>query len=268
MGVIGYLFSVTTVVLFLCFLYSRIKLQKIKDEKDKEYLQKIIASHEEEVLALDRTLERHKEQLKEKFEITEKNFENEIVQLKLETKEKKSIIEEELKEYAKKREAVIEDTLRQREMKEKENFYKIQLSQDDIDDIKILASVAKRFSRKELIPKLIWDSIASRPAQEMIKRVAANKEGGIYKITFIPTGEVYIGRTTNFQTRFKAHVQTALGMEKAATSTLHTHMAANGFWNYTFEILEECPKEKQNEREKFYIDLYQSKKQLNMKGGG
>lgn len=254
--------------LFLYSIYLHLRYKKLKKEKDKEFLQKTITAHEEEIIALDKSLERYKASLKEKYEITEKNFENEIYQLKLETKEKRDIIEEELKEFYKKRKAIAEDTLRQREMKEKENFYKIQLSQSDIDDIQVLESISKKFSRKEIIPKLIWDAIASRPTQEMIKRVAANKEGGIYKITFIPIGEVYIGRTTNFATRFKAHVQTALGMEKAATSTLHTHMAANGFWNYTFEILEECPKEKQSEREKFYIDLYQSKKQLNMKGGG
>lgn len=29
---------------------------------------------------------------------------------------------------------------------------------------------------------------------------------------------------------------------------------------FTFELLEECPKEKLNEREKFWIDFYQSDK--------
>lgn len=45
-------------------------------------------------------------------------------------------------------------------------------------------------------------------------------------------------------------------------------MARNGIWNYSFEILEEVPKDKQSEREKFYIDLYGTQKQLNMKAGG
>lgn len=121
---------------------------------------------------------------------------------------------------------------------------------------------------KEVLPKVIWESIARRPVNEMIKRGVGQKVGGIYKITYIPTGEAYIGRTVNFKDRWQAHIQTALGMEKVASSTLHTHMARNGIWNYNFEILEEVPKEKQREREKFYIDLYGTQKQLNMKAGG
>jgi hypothetical protein len=41
----------------------------------------------------------------------------------------------------------------------------------------------------------------------------------------------------------------------------------DGLWNYTFEILEEVPKDKLTEREKFYIELYGTDKQLNMKKG-
>lgn len=125
-----------------------------------------------------------------------------------------------------------------------------------------------RLCHKEVLPKVIWESIVRRPTNEMIKRVVGQKIGGIYKITYIPTGEAYIGRTVNFKDRWQAHIQTALGMEKAASSTLHTHMARNGIWNYDFEILEEVPKDKQSEREKFYIDLYGTKKQLNIKAGG
>jgi hypothetical protein len=32
-----------------------------------------------------------------------------------------------------------------------------------------------------------------------------------------------------------------------------------GLWNFSFELLEECSKELLNEKEKFYISLYQSK---------
>ena len=52
----------------------------------------------------------------------------------------------------------------------------------------------------------------------MIKRVVGDKVGGIYKITYVPTGESYIGKTVSFKDRWKNHIQTALGMEKAAVS--------------------------------------------------
>ena len=44
-------------------------------------------------------------------------------------------------------------------------------------------------------------------------------------------------------------------------------MEKHGIWNYTFEILEEVPKDKLTEREKFYINLYDTTKQLNMREG-
>ena len=34
---------------------------------------------------------------------------------------------------------------------------------------------------------------------------------------------------------------------------------ADGLWNFSFEVLEECPKEDLNEKERYYIQLYQSK---------
>lgn len=268
MVVIICLLCAATIVLLLWVFYIQIKYQKIKEEKDNEYLQKIIRRHAEEVVALDDSLKKQKEIFEKSLSAAAQDYKEKIQQLKLENQREKSIIEDELKDFYNKRNAIIQDSLRAKEMEEKENFYKIQLSGDDIKDIKLLESISQNFSHKGLIPKIIWDTIVSRPTQEMIKRVAANAEGGIYKITYIPTGEVYIGRTTNFATRFKNHVGTALGLEKAATSTLHTHMKEKGIWNYRFEVLEACSKEKQGEREKFYIDLYQSKKQLNMKGGG
>lgn len=207
------------------------------------------AKQEEAVLSF----ENYKKSLEEKKVLYEKEI---------------SLVKLELEDFHRQREAINEAIKRERELSEKEDFYKIQLTQNDIEDIKLLDSMKDRLCHKEVLPKVIWESIARRPVSEMIKRVVGQKVGGIYKITYIPTGEAYIGRTVNFKDRWQAHIQTALGMEKAASSTLHTHMARNGVWNYSFEILEEVPKDKQSEREKFYINLYGTQKQLNIKAGG
>lgn len=207
------------------------------------------AKQEEAVLSF----ENYKKSLEEKKVLYEKEI---------------SLVKLELEDFHRQREAINEAIKRERELSEKEDFYKIQLSLEDIEDIQLLKSMTSRLRHREIIPKLIWDSLISRPTNEMIKRVVGDKVGGIYKITYVPTGESYIGKTVSFKDRWKNHIQTALGMEKAASSTLHTHMARNGVWNYSFEILEEVSKEKQSEREKFYIDLYGTQKQLNMKAGG
>ena len=196
------------------------------------------------------------------------NYKKSLEEKKILYEKEISLVKLELEDFHRQREAINEAIKRERELSEKEDFYKIQLSLEDIEDIQLLKSMTSRLRHREIIPKLIWDSLISRPTNEMIKRVVGDKVGGIYKITYVPTGESYIGKTVSFKDRWKNHIQTALGMEKAASSTLHTHMARNGVWNYSFEILEEVSKEKQSEREKFYIDLYGTQKQLNMKAGG
>ena len=102
----------------------------------------------------------------------------------------------------------------------------------------------------------------------MIKRVTGGKdESGIYKITYKKTGEAYIGKTTSFSTRWQNHVKTSIGLDAAARATLHNRMAKDGLWNYTFEILERVDKDHLSAREAYYIDLYGTKNQLNMKSG-
>ena len=231
--------------IFLLLKQQR-KIQKLKTNTDKVYRK-----------TLEEKYKKLEEDAQQEFRTKQKSYSDELFYLR-----------KELEDFRSRREAVNEAIRRERELSEKEDFYKIQLTQNDIEDIKLLDSMKDRLCHKEIFPKVIWESIARRPVSEMIKRVVGQKVGGIYKITYIPTGEAYIGRTVNFKDRWQAHIQTALGMEKVASSTLHTHMARNGIWNYNFEILEEVPKDKQSEREKFYIDLYGTQKQLNMKAGG
>lgn len=232
-------------VIFL-LLKQRKSIQKLKSDADELYRK-----------ALEEKYKNLEENAQQEFQVKQRSYNNEL-----------SYLRKELEDFRSRRDAINEAIRRERELIEKEDFYKIQLTQNDIEDIKLLDSMKNRLSHKEVLPKVIWESIARRPVSEMIKRVVGQKVGGIYKITYIPTGEAYIGRTVNFKDRWQAHIQTALGMEKAASSTLHTHMTRNGIWNYNFEILEEVPKDKQSEREKFYIDLYGTQKQLNMKAGG
>lgn len=226
-------------------LKQRRKIQRLKTNTDKVYRK-----------ALEEKYKNLEENAQQEFQAKQRSYNNEL-----------SYLRKELEDFRSRREAVNEAIRRERELSEKEDFYKIQLTQGDIEDIKLLNNMKDRLCHKEVLPKVIWESIARRPVSEMIKRVVGQKVGGIYKITYIPTGEAYIGRTVNFKDRWQAHIQTALGMEKVASSTLHTHMARNGIWNYNFEILEEVPKDKQSEREKFYIDLYGTQKQLNMRKG-
>lgn len=89
-----------------------------------------------------------------------------------------------------------------KKIQEKEDFYKIKISESDLDDISILKDIEKKIHNREAINKLIYEVFIKRPSQEMIKRVVQkDKVCGIYKITYIKTGESYIGRSKDIRNR-------------------------------------------------------------------
>ncbi len=189
---------------------------------------------------------------------------------------KKELVDEleeikiQLEDFRKRRAAVNDAILREKSIQEKEDFYRIILTKDDIDDMKVLEGISPRMRNKNIIPKLIWDAILRRPVQEMIKRVTEGKDKcGIYKVTYTKTGEAYIGQSSSINARWANHAKTAIGLEAAASSTFHTRLTADGIENYTWEIIEEVPKEKLREREKYWIDFYDTKNYgLNQRVGG
>lgn len=220
-------------------------------------------------------LERMEQRLKEKDTALVLLYEKKQTELDSYYCRRKAAIEselleqqEKLDEFKKIQDSVNEAILRNKELKEKSDFYSLQVSDNDKEDIQILQSMDLRLHHRDVIPKIIWELFIRRAAQEMIKRVVGtNKRSGIYKITNKETGEAYVGRTVDFRTRFENHLKTAVGLEGAAHATLHTRLAQDGIWNYTFEILEDVDKEHLSERETYYIDLYGTKSQLNMKSG-
>lgn len=78
---------------------------------------------------------------------------------------------------------------------------------------------------------------------------------GIYKITNIITGKIYVGSAVNLNKRFSQH-KTKLKYNKHHSSKLQNSYNKHGVSSFEFETIEECVKEKLVEREQHYIDLY------------
>ena len=151
--------------------------------------------------------------------------------------------------------------LREREKKEKINFYKLKLSDSDSIDIKELFELRKRFRNPSALSKLIWSEYFLKQTSELCNRVlGTNTKCGIYKITNLISNQAYIGQSVDIASRFKQHIKCGLGIDAPASNKLYKSMIEDGVWNFSFELLEECPKEKLNERESFWIDLYQTNK--------
>lgn len=174
-------------------------------------------------------------------------------------KEEYDQIKSELEEERRKRQTINEEILRQRALDEQQDFYRIQISDEDKRDIDILRDVVPRLRRPDAVSKIIWTNYYQKPLAELRNRVAVDGPG-VYKITRIKTGEVYIGQAVNVSTRWTEHTKSALGIGTLASSQLHRVMAEDGPENFTFELLEKVPKEKLRERESYYIDFYDSKK--------
>ena len=166
----------------------------------------------------------------------------------------------EIDDFKKKQSVINEEILRRREVEEKQEFFKINLDETSIQDIQILLSIREKLFSRENLDKLIYDVYISKPVMEMVKRVlAGGAPSGIYKITRLKTGEMYVGKSTDVRNRFQQHAKTVFGVGNIAHSILHTTMKKDGIENFTFELLEEVPKDKLTEREKYWIAFYDSK---------
>lgn len=181
-------------------------------------------------------------------------------------------IKAELDDYKQKQQVVNEAILRQRELEEKQDFYRVKLTDDAKQDIKYLMSIIDNIKNQTLLYKLIWSEYIQKPFGDMLKNVTGGKEIKcvIYKITNINTQEIYIGKTkADVTKRWTEHIKTSLNIGTVARSKIHDALFRH--WDdFTFEILEEVDDElKLSQREKYYINFYQSNIYgYNMNSGG
>lgn len=89
---------------------------------------------------------------------------------------------------------------------------------------------------------------------------------GIYKITS-PSGRIYIGQSINIKERIQYHKRTL----SKTQPRLYNSFVKYGVDAHKFEVVELCEKENLNEREKYYIKLFNcfnNENGLNLMSGG
>lgn len=241
----------------------------INSIKEKELLRDTIIQKEEEILQGQLQLYKTQEEQKIKDELNREsdkmvktlqifydniNLTKETYTLEIEE------IEKSLTELREKRNAINEEIRRNREIQENQTFYTINIDEISKHDLEILNSIKLQLNKRDLLDKIIYDNYIAKPVNEMIKRVLnGGAPCGIYKITRLKTGEVYIGKSTDVKSRWQQHCKSAYHCGTISHAILHTIMEQDGIWNFTFELLEKVPKEKLTEREKYWIDFYDSK---------
>lgn len=196
------------------------------------------------------------ERLEESLQKNREDFEAKSKELTFQIENSK--IELEVLQHT--RAAAIEDAKRQEEMKTQSEFYKLQISVEDLDDICELKQVEKRLSKKEVLNKLIYKVYFEKPYTDLIGRVIGKEvKTGIYKITNSLNQKVYIGQAVNIAERWKQHIKRALGAEPLTQNKLYPAMQKDGVWNFTFEIVEACDKSELNEREQYWQQFFGAK---------
>ena len=178
-------------------------------------------------------------------------------------------LQEEINDYTAKQAAINEAIMRQRAIDEQQDFYRVCLAPETANDVSVLNMARQNLKKPEIIDKIIYDNYISKPVLEMVKRVLQNTTcSGIYKITCLKTGEIYIGKSTDIKSRWQQHCKSAFNCGTIAHSLLHTKMKQHGIEQFTFEVVEQVPKDQLSEREKFYINFYQTKETgLNERNG-
>ena len=156
--------------------------------------------------------------------------------------------------------SAVEAAKRAEELRIKQDFYRLQLSQADIDEIARLREVTPYLRDSEPLNKVIWKVYYEKPYTDLIGRVVGTGiHTGIYKITNIENQMCYIGQAANIADRWKQHIKRGVGAETPTRNKLYPAMLEFGAENFTFEIVEEVERSKLNEREDYWQEYFHAK---------
>lgn len=156
--------------------------------------------------------------------------------------------------------AAVAAAKRAEELKDQQDYYRIQLSAADLHEIELLRQVEPYLRDKEPLNKVIWKCYYEKPTTDMIGRVIGSGiHTGIYKITEISSGKCYVGQAANLSDRWKQHIKRGVGADAPTRNKLYPAMIAAGPENFTFEVVEECDRSLLDEREDYWQDYFRAK---------
>ena len=216
-------------------------------------------------------LERSLELESDKYRQAVEDFEKELEDIKVAsalalsenlTKKQAAIQESEiqLKDMQAKVAAAVQASKRAEEMITQQNFYRIQLSEIDIDEIEKLRSVEPYLRDKEPLNKVIWKVYYEKPTNDLIGRViGSGTHTGIYKITNVESQKCYVGQAANLADRWKQHIKRGVGADAPTRNKLYPAMRELGPENFTFEVIEECERSLLDSREDYWQDYFKAK---------
>lgn len=166
----------------------------------------------------------------------------------------------ELDKISKVRAAAIQAQIKEKEIKEQSAFYCLNISKLDLDDIEVLERIKPKLHQPRILSMLIWSTYYQKPMTALCNNILTKDTVcGIYKITNQTNNMCYIGQSVDIAKRWKDHAKCGLGIDTPASNKLYKAMQEDGLHNFSWELLQACDRDELDEREKYYIELYQSK---------
>lgn len=275
-------FFIISIILFLILLFKKYKIEevnnKIKEENEKLEREKIaketalkyLTEQEQKTIAdqkarMAEAAAMYAETLELSYRDAEMEHDDAIDALRYaydgiqdSLMLKRDEVQKDLDKMSATRTAAIQAQLKEQEIQDNKEFYSLSLDEIEKKEIKIIKSIEDMLRDDRPLRMLIWSTYYLKKANTLCSNVLGpNKRTGIYKITSLVDGRCYIGQAIDIKERFRDHMKCGLGID-APNNKFYNAMKEQGIENFTFEILEDCAKEDLNEKEKFYIDLYQS----------
>ena len=224
------------------------KLNVLKTNLDNEY-----ENHKKEIWD---AFQKYIEILDTYYQTVEADFDKQVNSISKIMEEYKEKLEQIKQTYAAAREAQIRDY----EISQQADFYSLHLTEMEQITINILEELKPKMpTGARPICKLIWETFFQKQATSLCNNVLGSKTVcGIYKITNKNNGLCYVGQSVDIADRWKQHIKCGLGIDTPAQNKLYKAMLKDGVTNFTFELLEQCDRQLLNEKERFYINLYQA----------
>lgn len=262
--------------------YKKIKENLIRQEEEMKHLEIIKSgliadinnSQEVSYSAFTRyqnSLEESYKMAEEEYDKLTKKLENlynncqdslkkDVEQKEAEYKQELNNIKQELTKLKETRAAAIEAQRREELMKLEKDSYRVILTPSELTTIEMINEIKPRLPEPRILCMLIWQTFYQKKLTVLCKKILGNSPVcGVYKITNIKNNMCYIGQAKDIDDRWKEHMKYGLGIDTPVGNKLYQAMKEIGPENFTFELLEACPVEQLDEKEKFYIELYQAK---------
>ena len=232
---------------------NEILKSKIDDKKEQlDYFDKLIEDNKN---ISQQAFEEYWNNLETAYSEAEEDFDTRVNNLKANIQREQA----ELDKLKATRAAAHEAMLREQEVKDNKDAYRLVPSASDLADSRRLEIVKRELNKPRILCMLIWQTYWQPLAKKQFPLILQDKtKCGIYKITNLITDECYVGQSVDVYKRWNDHCKCGLGIDTPPGNKLYKAIQEYGLDNFTFELLTECKQAELNEKEKYFIELYQA----------